>query len=89
MSLLFGDAVHPEQAIIPITVFGVMANVCYLLGPVTEIVIQKLWGNRVLPTGPSLFRIGLTFSVGLALFPTLLVAIMTVVRTVAIILGYA
>lgn len=89
ISLLFGDAVHPEQAIIPITVFGVMANVCYLLGPATEILIQKLWGNRVLPTGPSLFRIGLTFSVGLALFPTLLVAILTVVRTVAILLGYA
>jgi len=89
MSLLFGDAVHPTQALIPITVFGVMANVCYLLGPATEILIQKLWGNRVLPTGPSLFRIGLTFSVGLALFPTLLVMIMTVVRTIASVRGYA
>ena len=43
----------------------------------------------MLPTGPSLFRIGLTFSVGLALFPTLLVTILTVVRTIALILGYA
>lgn len=89
MSVLFGDAVHPGQALIPITIFGVMANVCYMLGPAIEILIQKLWGNRVLPTGPSLFRIGLTFSVGLALFPTLLVMIATVARTIALILGYA
>jgi hypothetical protein len=63
-------------------VFGVMANLCYLLGPATEIVIQALWGRQVLPTGPALFRIGLTFSVGLALFPALLAVIALVVTGV-------
>jgi hypothetical protein len=88
-SLLFGDAVHPAQALVASVIFGVMANVCYLLGPAIEILIETLWGRRVLPTGPTLYRMGLTFSVGLALFPSLIAAILVVVRTVAIILGYA
>lgn len=66
----------------PIVVFGVMANVCYLLGPTAEIIIDKLWGRQVLPTGPVLYRMGLTFSVGLALFPALLMTIFWVVRVV-------
>lgn len=53
-------------------VFGVMANVCYMLGPALEVLIHGLWGRRVLPVGPALYRMGLTFSVGLALLPTLL-----------------
>ncbi len=71
---------------LPILVFGVMANVCYLLGPTAELLIEKLWSPKVLPTGPALFRIGLTFSVGLALFPTLLVVIGWVIRIVVAIL---
>ena len=67
---------------IPIAVFAVMANVCYLFGPATELFIEKLWGPKVLPTGPALFRIGLTFSVGLALFPTLLTVFGWVFRIV-------
>ena len=67
---------------LPILVFGVMANVCYLLGPTAELLIEKLWGPKVLPTGPTLFRMGLTFSVGLALFPALLTTIGWVLRIV-------
>ena len=65
-----------------IVFFGVMANVCYLLGPTVEIALQKLWGEKLLPVGPALFRMGLTFSVGLALFPALLVSIFWVARVV-------
>lgn len=68
---------------IGVAVFGGMANVCYLLGPTAEILIHKLWGRAVLPTGPALFRMGLTFSVGLALFPSLLLTIAWVIRLVA------
>ena len=57
----------------PLLAFAVMANVCYSLGPAVEVITEKLWGRQVLPVGPSLFRMGLTFSVGLALLPTLLV----------------
>ena len=59
-----------------------MANVCYLLGPAIEIALQKLWGEKLLPVGPGLFRMGLTFSVGLALFPALLISIFWVARLV-------
>ncbi len=57
-----------------IVVVGVAANVCYFLGPVAETLVEKLSGGKVLPTGPALYRIGLTFSVGLVLLPTLLVS---------------
>lgn len=65
-----------------ILVFGVLANVCYLLGPTVEILIEKIWGREVLPTGPVLYRMGLTFSVGLALLPALLMTIFWVARIV-------
>jgi hypothetical protein len=55
-----------------IIVFGVLANICYFLGPTVEIALEKLWGRKALPTGPALFRMGLTFSVGLTLLPTLI-----------------
>ena len=67
----------------PVLVFALMANVCYLLGPTVEVMAEKLWGRRVLPVGPSLFRMGLTFSVGLALLPTLLVIFGWVFRMVS------
>ena len=67
-------------------VFGVMANVCYLLGPAAELLIEKLFGGKVLPTGPALYRMGLTFSVGLALFPALIASILWVARVVFAIL---
>lgn len=72
-----------------IVLFGLGANVMYLLGPTIEILIDRIWGRTVLPVGPSLYRAGLTFSVGLALFPTLLVTIALVAWVVAGILGFA
>lgn len=66
----------------PVVAFGVLANVCYLLGPAVEITVEKLWGRQILPTGPSLYRMGLTFSVGLALLPALVMIIMWVARIV-------
>ena len=65
-----------------VVAFGLLANACYLLGPATEILIEKMWGREVLPTGPVLYRMGLTFSVGLALLPTLIVTILWVAQVV-------
>jgi hypothetical protein len=70
----------------PIVMFGVLANVCYLLGPTVEVAVEKLWGRQVLPVGPSLFRMGLTFSVGLAFLPTLLFFFDWVYRIVRLVL---
>ncbi|MGH7470566.1 MAG: hypothetical protein ACRENP_21685 [Longimicrobiales bacterium] len=55
-----------------VVVFGVMANVCYTLGPTVEVISEKLWGRKILPVGPTLFRMGLSFSIGLALLPSLI-----------------
>jgi hypothetical protein len=81
-----GDAMFPEAFIVA-AVFGGAANLCYCFGPAAELLVEKLWGRRVLPTGPMLYRMGLTFSVGLALFPTLLTVMLAVARVVLAVLG--
>jgi hypothetical protein len=85
--LVFGGDMGfpPWQGIVG---FGVLANMCYLLGPLAEIAIQKLGGRETLPAGPVLFRMGLTFSAGLALLPTLIIIIVSIVRVVALVLGF-
>lgn len=84
--LMGGEAMFP-QALLLAAVFGGMANLCYFLGPAAEILFEKLWGRRVLPTGPTLYRMGLTFSVGLALFPTLLTVMLMTARVVLAVFG--
>ena len=61
--------------------FGVMANVCYCLGPVIEILLAKIGGRTAL-RGPALYRMGLTFSLGLALLPLPLVFFAALIRIV-------
>jgi len=66
-----------------VLVYGLLANLCYSLGPATELLVDRLWGRRVLPIGPTLFRAGLTLSVGLTLVvPTILFTIAWVVRII-------
>jgi hypothetical protein len=50
-------------------VYALCANLCYSLGFAVELLLQQLWGDEVAPVGPTLFRHGLVFSVGLTLFP--------------------
>jgi hypothetical protein len=52
-----------------IVVYGVCANICYSFGFAIEALLERLWGEDVAPVGPTLFRHGLVFSVGLTLFP--------------------
>lgn len=85
--VLLGEGVNLAGGLAGAAVFGVMANVCYFFGPAAEVVLEKLWGRRVLPAGPVLYRMGLTFSVGLALFPTLLVVMLMTARVVLGMLG--
>ena len=64
----------------PVVAYGLLANACYLLGPTAEVAIEKLFKGKVLPTGPVLFRMGLTFSVGLTLLPTIVAGLDWIVR---------
>jgi hypothetical protein len=50
-------------------VYGVCANICYSFGFAIEALFERLWGQDVAPVGPTLFRHGLVFSVGLTLVP--------------------
>jgi hypothetical protein len=77
--------VHFGLMWLPIVIFGALANVFYTAGPVLETAADKLWGRQLLPVGPSLYRMGLTFSVGLALFPTLLMMIGWILRVLGIV----
>ena len=83
---VISEQMVPWQAVV---VFGVAANVCYLLGPTVELVVDRLWGRKLLPIGPALYRMGLTFSVGLALLPALIFSIMSVVVVVLKMFGAA
>jgi hypothetical protein len=49
---------------------------------VVEVAVDKIWGRPVLPVGPALFRIGLTFSVGLTLLPVLIDWAFRIVRAI-------
>ena len=64
-------------------VYGILANLCYCLGPITELTMYRLWGSEAPRAGPALFRQGLIFSVGLTLFPIVLVGLGTVARFLA------
>ena len=54
--------------------YGIMANVCYTSGWMAEILIRRGSGSELEPVGPALFRYGLAFSIGLTLFPAVLMA---------------
>jgi hypothetical protein len=52
-----------------IIVYGICANVCYTFGFALEALLQRIWGDDVAPVGPTLWRHGLVFSVGLTMLP--------------------
>jgi len=70
----------------PVVVFGALANVCYSFGWVLEACAQRVWGDRVRPLGPPLFRQGVAFSVGLALLPIVVAGVSWTVHLVATLL---
>lgn len=73
----------------PVVAFALGANLFYSLGAPVEWLIHRLGRGGVLPVGPALYRMGLTFSVGLALFPLMAVGLVTLVAMVARLLGLA
>jgi hypothetical protein len=87
--ILVADLVAPGQtdralslspALFPVVAYGVLANVCYTLGPIVEATLERVWKDQILPIGPALFRQGLAFSVGLTLLPIPLVICVEMAR---------
>ncbi len=68
-------------------VYALIANACYLLGPMLESAALLLFGRSVLPVGPTLYRMGLTFSLGLTLLPAFVLSVVWVVKTVLVVTG--
>ena len=77
----------PRTALAIAVAYGVLANVCYSLGWLTELAARGVWGARAPRMGPLLFREGLIFSVGLTLFPLLLTALLLLASAVLAVLG--
>jgi len=46
-----------------------MANLCFTAGPLADLALRQLLGDRAPAIGPVLFRYGLAFSLGLTLLP--------------------
>ena len=65
-----------------VIVYGVLANVGYSLGWLSELAMRTLWGDDAPYAGPALWRQGLAFSIGLTLLPIPLALISWVVRLV-------
>jgi hypothetical protein len=65
-----------------IIAYGVLANLSYSGGFLTELLMRKFLGEGAPRPGPALLRMGLTFSVGLTLFPAAIAGIDWVVRIV-------
>ncbi len=63
--------------------FLFLINLSYSVGPATEFLAHKIWGTHVRPVGPTLFRMGLTFSLGLTLvLPVIVFMIQWVFRAI-------
>ena len=82
-------ALPPHSSFVPLpmmlvaaAVYGTLANGCYTLGWMAELLARRVWGRSAPDLGPLLFRQGLIFSVGLTLLPILLAVLSWVARSV-------
>jgi hypothetical protein len=63
----------PAFALIGVLLYGILANICYTGGWITELVVAKLWSVETSRFGPIAFTLGAAFSVLLTLTPAGLV----------------
>jgi hypothetical protein len=62
-------------------IYGFLANVCYTGGWMAELWIRNTLGREMEPVGPTLFRYGFAFSIGLTLFPVAIISLFKFVQT--------
>ena len=92
VSILFALPPYSEVLMLPgmlmaAAVYGIVANVCYTLGSMTELLARRVWGRSAPDLGPLLFRQGLIFSVGLTLLPLLVAVFIWIARIVAFVVS--
>jgi hypothetical protein len=74
---------HPAHLVIPwggVLAYALLANICYTLGAVADIAIRRRWGDAYETVGPTFFRYGFVFAVGITLLPVPLAAMSWIVR---------
>jgi hypothetical protein len=65
----------PAFALVGVLLYGILANVCYTGGWITELLVAKLWAVDTARFGPIAFILGTGFSVLVTLAPAGLVVI--------------
>jgi len=78
VSLMLGPP--PPPVLGAVAFYGIMANVCYSLGSVTDLLLRRWLGDKAPAAGPVLFRYGFVFSVGLTLLPIPVVTVASVLK---------
>ncbi len=70
-TLLPPRSASPDVPLGPVGVlaYALLANLCYTAGPAVDLYIRRRWGTAYAAVGPTLFRYGFAFSVGLTLLP--------------------
>ncbi|MBX3072507.1 hypothetical protein KF728_10920 [Candidatus Obscuribacterales bacterium] len=64
-----------HSLVLPAIAYGIMANICYTAGWMAEIYARLFFGEKTENFGPSLFLLGLTFSMLLTALPSVLAVI--------------
>ena len=67
---------------IGIVIYGILANLFYTLGPIADSFVMRRWGRDYSEVGPTLFRYGFVFAVGLTLLPVPLAGLRVILRIV-------
>jgi hypothetical protein len=65
-----------------VVAYGVLANLCYTLGPAGDLLLRRLLGDRAPAVGPVLFRYGFVFAMGLTLLPIPLAMLTWILRLI-------
>jgi len=63
----------PAFALVGVLLYGILANVCYTGGWITELLVAKIWSVDTAKFGPIAFTLGTAFSVLVTLVPAGLV----------------
>jgi hypothetical protein len=80
---LMGLALPETRAPFPwviVLVYAILANICYSLGPAVDLLIRRRWGDEYAAVGPTLFRYGFVFAIGLTLLPIPLAMLQLLLR---------
>ena len=80
-------AIPVEPTVFIPLVYGLLANVCYTGGWMAELWIRNTLGRELEPVGPTLFRYGFAFSIGLTLFPVAIISLAKFLMTMSRLFG--